>query len=75
LGLTRNTFLAIHRFLRFRHKDLSIKRNPVKNLILRLLKMSVQLLEDLIISLSSLEWRLLKNRKSGTAQYLVFEKV
>lgn len=75
LELIRKIFLAIHRFLRFQHKDMSVKRNPAKHFLLWLLKYSALLLEQLIIGLASLEWRLFKKRKSGTAQYLIFEKV
>lgn len=75
LELLRKTLLAIHRLLRFQHKDLSTRRNPAKHLALWWLKKSAMILDKTIVGFSSLEWRLFKKRKSGTAQYLIFEKV
>jgi len=75
LELIRKSFLVIHRFLQFQHKDLSINRNLLKHFVLWLLKNSALLLDKSIVGLSSLEWRLLKKRKNGTAQYLILEKV
>ena len=75
LELIRKSFLGIHRFLQFQYKDLSIKRPPVKQFLLWLLKNSALLLDQLLAGLSSIEWSMFKKRKSGTAQYLIFEKV
>lgn len=75
LEIIRKSLLAMHRFLRFQYKDLSIKRNPTKHFLLWGLKNSALLFDRSIIGLSSLEWRIFKKRKSGTAQYLIFEKV
>lgn len=75
LETIRKSFLFVHKILNFQHKDLSIKKNPVKQLALWLLKNLALLLDRLIVNMSYYEWKLLKNRKSGTAQYLIFEKI
>ena len=75
LEITRLTFLKLNRFLQFQNKDLSIKRNHIKHFLLWLLKNTAVILDKVLVVLASLEWRWLKKHKSGTAQYLIFQKV
>jgi hypothetical protein len=75
LEIIRRSFLGIHRLIRFKDKDLSVKRAALKRHALRIMKKSAQMADRTIVGLSSLEWKYLSRRKSGTAQYLVFKKV
>ena len=74
LEFTRQVFLQIHRLIVRKSLDLHKKRNLVKQSAVFLIK-QIAILADLVLSeLNSLEWRLLKRKPQGTAQYLVFRK-
>jgi ubiquinone/menaquinone biosynthesis C-methylase UbiE len=74
LALARRVLLAIHRLISKKSLDLSRKRNPVKQVAVRLAKNGGALADRMLAGLSSLEWRLLKHNPCGTAQYLVLLK-
>lgn len=74
LELTRVIFLAIHRLILKKSLDLTKKRNPPKQMATFIVKQIATLADSTLIGLSSLEWRFLKRRKQGAAQYLVFRK-
>jgi ubiquinone/menaquinone biosynthesis C-methylase UbiE len=74
LELTRRVFLAIQRLLLKKSLDLTKNRNPLKQMAVFIVKQIATLADSILIGLSYLEWRFLKRRKHGTAQYLVFRK-
>jgi SAM-dependent methyltransferase len=74
LELTRRLFLAIHRFILKKTLDTTKKRNPAKQMAVFIVKQLAKLTDTILSGLCSLEWRLLKHKKHGTAQYLVFQK-
>jgi ubiquinone/menaquinone biosynthesis C-methylase UbiE len=74
LELARRMLIAIHRLILRKSLDLSKRRNPVKQAAVFLVKQSATLVDRLLTELTSLEWRLLKRKSHGTAQYLVFRK-
>lgn len=75
LEVTRRSLIAIHRFLRYQSLDLDKRRNPLKQALVFSAKYGSKSVDALLSLFSSLEWRLLKHRKSGAAQYLIFHKV
>lgn len=74
LDLTRRIFLAIQKLISRKSLDLSRPRNPLKQMAVFIVKNIAILTDSAVTGLSSLEWRVLKHRKNGTAQYLVFRK-
>ena len=75
LELTKRMFLAIHRLILKKSLDLTKKRNPLKQMAVFFVKQMATLTDSILTGLCSLEWRFLKRRKNGAAQYLVFRKV
>jgi ubiquinone/menaquinone biosynthesis C-methylase UbiE len=74
LDLTRRLLLAIHRLILRKSLDLTKKRNPLKQVAVFAVKQIAKSVDRMLSVLTSSEWRFLKHRKHGTAQYLVFRK-
>jgi len=74
LELTRRLFIGIHRLIQKKALDLNRKRHPFKQAAAFVVKQLATTLDSLLDALTSLEWRLRKHDRRGTAQYLVFRK-
>jgi hypothetical protein len=74
LELIRKTLLAVQRLIAGKSLDLTQKRNPFRQTAVVVVKHIAVVADHLLVWLSSLEWRFLKRREHGTAQYLVFHK-
>jgi ubiquinone/menaquinone biosynthesis C-methylase UbiE len=61
--------------IRKKDLDLSVKRNPVKQVLAVAAKYIAAAMDNLVRGLSELEWKLFRKKKNGSAQYLVFEKL
>lgn len=74
LDVIRRAFLVLNRVVSKKSLDVSRKRNPVKQAAVHLARAAGALTDKMLVGLSSLEWRMLKRRPAGTAQYLVLVK-
>jgi SAM-dependent methyltransferase len=74
LETTRRTLLMVHRLMLRKSLDLTRQRNVVKQCGLRVVRRTAIAAERALVELTELEWRILKRRREGTAQYLVFRK-
>jgi ubiquinone/menaquinone biosynthesis C-methylase UbiE len=74
VALTRRCLLGLHRLIKKKSIDLVKKRPWPKQAAAFTIQNLATLVEELLLLLCRIEWRLLRNRKHGSAQFLVFCK-
>jgi hypothetical protein len=71
----RRSLLLIYRLLQKRSLDVTKKRSLPKRAAVRFVKGVANLTDETIVGLANWEWRTQRTRQSGSAQYLVFQKL
>lgn len=75
LEAVRRSLLMVYRLLQKRSLDVTKKRSFPKQVAVRFVKRLADLADETIVRLARWEWRTRRTRKSGSAQYLVFQKI
>ena len=75
LEITRLSLLGINLLITKKSLDLGKKRNLLKQMAVLVVKPMGWCMDTMLKILSGLEWRLFKRQRSGTAQYLAFQKL
>jgi len=70
----RRILLMTHRFIQRRNLDVKKKRGILKQMAVIAVKSMADICDYAIVFLATVEWRLLKRRKGGSAQFLLFKK-
>lgn len=75
LGILKRIFLGLNWLVRKRNFDLTVKRYPLKQIAVYVVKLVGIGMDKFIAQLSILEWRFFRKKRNGTGQFLMFEKI
>lgn len=70
----KSLFMGINWLIRKKNLDTTVRRNPLKQLLVYAVKYLARFADEAVGNLAKMEWVLFKKTKNGSAQYLVFKK-
>lgn len=70
----KSLFMGINWLIRKKNLDTTVRRNPLKQLLVYAVKYLAQFADEAVGNLAKMEWMFFKKTKNGSEQYLVFKK-